>query len=302
MRYELFGSLSVAAVAFSLAASAAMAGSSEYEGVCEVSAAAKLDDSHFIVASDETQTLTVYKRHEATPLAKFDIGDVTDIEAAARVENTIFWLTSHSLNNEGEDKKKRKLLLATSYDPKTQSLAVVGEHRQLRAQISSALGMQEGVLKGELNIEGLAATADGDLLVGLRSPLAAGKTARVVRLKNPLDPGHHTEAAAAAEQDPPGLPLGGRGIRSLEKIATGDHAYLIVAGSVEDRGQPPLLFWWDGTSKEVNPGPEVDLAGMTPEAVIAWNEHDFEIFGDNGDACSDESDNRRWFPSRHVKW
>ncbi|RMC64893.1 DUF3616 domain-containing protein [Sinorhizobium meliloti] len=303
MRYELFGRLSLAAVAFSLAASAGLAGSSEYDGVCEVSAAAKLDDSHFIVASDETQTLTVYKRYEATPLASFGVGDVTDIEAAARVGNTIFWLTSHSLNKEGEDKKKRKLLLATSYDPQTQRLALIGEYRQLRAQIASALAMQEDALKGELNIEGLAATPEGDLLVGLRSPLPAGKTATVVKLKNPLDPGNHTEAAAAVpRQDTAELPLGERGIRSLEKIATGDHAYLIVAGSVEDKGQSPLLFWWDGISKEVNPGPEVDLAGMTPEAVIAWNEHEFEIFGDNGDTCSDESDNRRWFPSLNVKW
>ncbi|MCA1367212.1 DUF3616 domain-containing protein [Bradyrhizobium sp. BRP14] len=303
MRYELFGRLSLAAVAFSLAASAASADSSEYEGVCEVSAAAKLDDSHFIVASDETQTLTIYKRHEATPLAKFEMGDVTDVEAAARVGNTIYWLTSHSLNKEGEDKKKRKLLLATLYDPQTQRLALIGEYRQLRAQIASALGMQEDALKGELNIEGLAATPEGDLLVGLRSLLLGAKTATVVKLKNPLDPARHTEAAAAApKQDPPKLPLGGRGIRSVERIGTDDHAYLIVAGSVEDRGQSPLLFWWDGTSKDVKPGPEVDLAGMTPEAVIAWNEHELEIFGDNGDACSDESDNRRWFPSLKVKW
>ncbi|MBP1861555.1 DUF3616 domain-containing protein [Rhizobium herbae] len=303
MRYERFGTV-LLAINLALATSPAMAAFFEYEGVCEASAAAKLDDDHFVVASDETETLTIYKRNEKSPVSTLALPDVTDIEAAARIGDTIFWLTSHSLNKEGEDKTKRKLLLATQIDPDGHTLRLVGEYRDLRAKIAEALGTDEATLKPNLNIEGLAATPGGDLLVGLRGPLTGENKAQVIRLKNPLTPGTVPAAAATStgEEIPPvsELSLDGLGIRSLEKIGTGEHAYLIVAGSVADGGPQPKLYWWDG--KHVpQPHTTVDLHGMVPEALFAWNEDEFQVLGDNGDACSDESDNRRWFPSLDVK-
>ncbi|NEK35623.1 DUF3616 domain-containing protein [Rhizobium leguminosarum] len=303
MRYERFGT-ALLAINLALATSPAMAAIFEYEGVCEASAAVKLDDDHFVVASDETETLTVYRRNEKRPVSTLPLADVTDIEAAARIGDTIFWLTSHSLNKDGEDKPKRKLLLATQIDPDGHTLRLVGEYRQLRARIAEALGTDEALLMPNLNIEGLAATPGGDLLIGLRGPLAAENKAQVIRLKNPLIPSTLPAAAETSpdEEIPPvsGLFLDGLGIRSLEKIGTGEHAYLIVAGSVADGGPQPKLYWWNG-KHDLQPHTAVDLQGMVPEALFAWNEEEFQVLGDNGGACSDESDNRRWFPSLIVK-
>ena len=42
-------------------------------------------------------------------------------------------------------------------------------------------------LAGSLNIEGLAATPGGNLVVGLRSPLTDDKRALVVKVEKPFD-------------------------------------------------------------------------------------------------------------------
>ena len=289
-RYLLLGTAAAA-----LWATAAGAQLRHYDGVCEASAAARLDASHFAVASDETETLTIYRRGDPAPGATLRHPDVTDIEAAARVGDLIFWLTSHSLNNSGEDKPKRKLLFATRIGPGPSLVAAGSEFRGLRALIAGALGVSEAALTPGLNIEGLAETPEGDLLVGLRGPLAPGGAARVVRIRNPralvgLAPAGVTARAELAAS----LNLGGRGIRSIERVGTGAHRYLIVAGPVQDAGAAPLLFWWDGVGA-VTPGPVAPLAGLTPEGLIFWTFDRVEIFGDNGAACSDEAPAPRWF-------
>ena len=40
----------------------------DYIGICEASAAVALDDSHFVVASDETNTFQIYRRGIAKPV------------------------------------------------------------------------------------------------------------------------------------------------------------------------------------------------------------------------------------------
>lgn len=304
-RYLLLGTTAVA-----LWATAAGAQLRHYDGVCEVSAAAVLDVTHFAVASDETETLTVYRRGNPAPAGpSLRHPDVTDIEASARVGDVIFWLTSHSFNNAGEDKPKRKLLFATRIGPGPSLVAAGSEFRGLRAMIAGALGVPEATLAPRLNIEGLAATPEGDLLVGLRGPLAAGGAAQVVRIRNPLAlvrlaPGGVTARAELAGS----LDLGGRGIRSIERIGGGAHRYLIVAGPVQDAGAAPLLFWWNGVGA-VTPGPAAALAGLTPEALLLGNPgktrrtpNRVEIFGDNGAACSDEAEAPRWFHSLVVRF
>ena len=269
-----------------------------YEGVCEASAAAKLDETHFVVASDETEQLTIYERGNPKPVGTITHPDVTDIEAATRIDDTIFWLTSHSLNKDGVDKKKRKILFATHVA--NGSLAASGsDFRDLRSRLASILGQDEVKLSKTLNVEGLASTPEGDLLIGLRSPLDGAKKALVVKVSDPL--------ALVGENGPTGsgsvkiavvsaLELDGRGIRSIERVGEGAHAFLIVAGSVEDNGPSPRLFWWDG-AEGITKGPEVSFAGITPEAMIIWDEHHVQIFGDNGDTCSDTKSKSRWFPS-----
>lgn len=286
---------------------AAPAQTVRYNGLCEASAAAMLDDRHFAVASDDSATIRIYERGRPDAVGQFDHAGVTDIEAAARIGDTIFWLTSHSFNSGGEDKPKRKHLFATRIGANL-TLADVGSDQDgLRARIATLLGKSEKTLAKTLNIEGLAATPQGELLVGLRGPLDGGHDrALIVKIADPFalvglpsPPGSGVSTIAAVSR----LDLDGRGVRSIERVGTGIRAYLIVAGSVEDGGVPPRLFWWDGGNR-VEPGPDPVLEGVTPEALIVWDDRNALVLGDNGDACSDKEGDpaARWFPAVAVKY
>jgi hypothetical protein len=114
---------------------------------------------------------------------------------------------------------------------------------------------------GALSIEGLAATPDGELLIGFRNPITGGK-ALVARMKNP----HEVVAGKPARFGKPiELDLGGLGIRSMER--RGDD-YVIVAGR-HDAGHDFKLYRWSGNPDmvpQVIPG--IDLDGLNPEALF----------------------------------
>jgi hypothetical protein len=302
MRSDLKSALLAAAAAAAVWAMPAAAEPFRYEGVCEASAAVALDDTHFVVASDDLEHLTVYERGKASPGASVELDDVTDIEAAARIGDTIFWLTSHSLTDKkGKDKPERKLLFATVVAPDG-SLRLQGtEFRDLRERLRVLLSLDSAAFARTLNIEGLAATPSGDLLVGLRSPLRSDDRALIVRIADPFAlvglPPPPPAADAQPVADVSALDLGKRGVRSLERIG---ERYLIVAGSVEDGGKPPAaLFWWDG-AQGIEPGPDVSLTGLTPEALFAWGDGTLQILGDNGGNCDETDEKPKWFPSVEV--
>ena len=309
MRSSHSAALIAATIALACCRSGLAAEPFRYDGVCEASAAAILDEDHFAVASDDREDLTVYKRGNAAPLSRFVHDGVTDLEAAARIGDTIFWVTSHSLNKDDEDKQKRKVLFATSIASDGSLVEAGTVFRDLRSKVAKLLGIEEETLKASLNIEGLAATPDGKLLVGLRGPLTDDGRARVINIGNPFPlvgleslPQSGTPFPMQAVSP---LKLDGRGIRSIELVGTGEHTFLIVAGSVEDHGLPPALYWWNGdASHDPTPGPVVSFDGMTPEALIAWSDNDIQILGDNGDNCNEKKPDEKplWFPSIDVKF
>lgn len=297
-----------------------------YNGLCEASAAVRLDGNRFAVASDEADKLKgrkdkvlIYRRGQATPVGDATIKDVKDLEAAAGAgDGRIYWITSHSLNKEGANKSKRRELVATAIAGET--LAVKNRFTGLRARIASALGVGEWPLEASLNIEGMAVTPEGDLLLGLRAPLKGDKAdedapAKAAIVKIPHAAGLTSGSPEAVTQAGAvwWLDLQGRGIRSLERFGTGAEAYLIVAGATREGDIGPALFWWDGKSDTVTPGPAWPGAdgkppsGFTPEAAIVWDDGAIEIFGDNepdgkGGGCSDEDDeSKRWFPALLIR-
>jgi hypothetical protein len=265
-----------------------------YQGLCEASAAAVVDARHFAVASDDLEQLLIYARGDPAPVGRLTVPGVSDIEAAARIGDTIFWLTSHSLSKMGEDKPKRRQLFATKVVGSR--LELVGTRfRDLRAVLARLAHVDEKALARGLNIEGLAAAPDGSLLIGLRRPLADGK-AQVVRIADPFAlvglPSHKTAPSAWLAP----LALGGRGIRSIERAGAGEHLFLIAAGGPDDDGVAPKLFWWDGAERLAD-GPRPDLRGMAPEALIMWGDGSGQLIGDNEDECSDKRRGAHWFPS-----
>jgi Protein of unknown function (DUF3616) len=129
---------------------------------------------------------------------------------------------------------------------------------------------------GGLNIEGLADTADGQLLIGFRNPVRDGK-ALVVTLRNP----QQVAAGAAASFGPPiGLDLGGRGVRSIERLDTG---YLVVAGPAADEGDFRLYRWSGEASDLPQRVPDLDFGTLRPEALFAWPRSGLvQILSDDG--------------------
>jgi hypothetical protein len=267
-----------------------------YRELCEASAAAALDSRHFIVASDETNRLRIYKRGDAKPvgehkLAQFlnaDPDKGSDLEGAARIGKRIYWISSHSRNKDGEVKEWRLRFFATDIRPGSPpSVEPVGQpytkllDDMVAAPALSSLGLADAIVRKPedskgFNIEGLAATPKGDLFIGLRNPVPDG-TAILIRLKNP----NGVINGKKARFGPPiRLNLNGRGIRSIDLVGS---KYLIVAGPVANDGSFALYRWSGDSAKSPEPLTGIDLRTLHPEAMFAIpNTNQIQILSDDG--------------------
>lgn len=263
------------------AAAATSGAIATYRGPCDASAAVALDARHFVVGNDENSTLVTYRLGEATRVASTDIATFlgssrkseADIEGAARVGDRIYWISSHSRNSRGQEQLTRHRLFATSVVagavPGVDPTGAV--YRDLLADLVAAPSLSPWKLaqastlaaeaEGGLNIEGLAATPQGGLLVGFRNPLHEGR-ALVVPIDNPAEVIRGERARLGT---PVALDLGGRGIRSIDLV--GD-AYWLVAGPVGDTGTF-ALYRWSGRAADAPVRVAVDLGTLRPEALFA---------------------------------
>jgi hypothetical protein len=281
-----------------------------FYGTADASAAIFLDADHVVVADDESNFLRVYHSDKPRkPLSDLDLSvflkvdpdsPETDIEAAARSDDRIYWITSHGRNKTGKICPSRYRLFCThiqkSGDPSAPSeLIPVGTGcstlvQQLLADLSTAqpilsrASQLDKVLskkeqkqlapKSEgLNIEGLAwHPGRKSLLIGLRNPLytapdrAQKKYAIVVELKNPVETVEKQKAAAFE-----GVlfwDLGGRAIRGMEYDPF-DQTFFILAGPVDSESNF-ALYVWDGhfgsQPKLVHQWPKKD-GGFKPEGI-----------------------------------
>lgn len=310
-----FTAIGLAAAAFT--PSTAVSGPIRLLRMCEASAASALDADHFAVASDDSELLRVYVTGNPQPLSEsLRQPDVTDIEGSTQIGDTVFWVTSHSLNKNGRDKVERKVLFATSVSDGFHLSATGKPYRGLRADIARALEIEEAAILADFNIEGMASTPADTLLIGLRGPLASEEPSRayVVEIANPFKliaddavTGTHADVVKVHK-----LKLfddgedKGRGIRSIERAG---NRYIIVAGSVLDSDQPSRLYSWDGVDDgNLKMLPAVDVGGLVPEAMIAWSGNDIQLLGDNGGVVVEgtECDDKHgeppgaWFPSARL--
>ena len=284
------------------------AGAAEYKGICEASAGVFIDASHFAVASDETNVLRIYDRGKPDPIGSgidmepFTSFDKSDLEAAAVIGDRVYWMSSHSFNSKGEDKSKRKVFFATKIvreEGKPPTLKDVGKPvKSLRDSLAKAAGVKPE----EMNIEGLAATPEDGLLIGLRAPLRDGR-ALVIPFRNPRavvdDPDITPDFGAAVA-----IPLKNRGIRSMEMLGNGTHQYAIVAGPVADKADGFALFRWGGPGTDPVEVEGADFAGIKPEAAMSVpGQNLLQLLSDDDDICSDEDDpvSKRRFRSADVR-
>ncbi|HWA71595.1 MAG TPA: DUF3616 domain-containing protein [Polyangiaceae bacterium] len=271
--------------------------------MCDASGAVPLGQDALLVADDEDNVLRVYDADKGgAPLHQIDVSPwlgletqgaprkvektpETDIEAATRLGDLAFWLTSHGRSSSGKVRPERLRLFATrvtdgrfgvdwvgSYERLLGDL--LGEPKLARFELSAA---SERAPKdpGGLNIEGMTARVEGGVWIGFRNPVPEGR-ALLVPLLNPEKV--VTAGEKAAFGDPLTLDLAGLGVRSLSSWRG---SYLIVAGHT-DSEPGSALYTWNGHDQPVRVEP-LDLGDLNPEGVFSPEQRDsFMLLSDDG--------------------
>jgi hypothetical protein len=275
-----------------------------FQGACDASAATRISGtSCFAAATDEEYVLRVYDlSRPGPPLTELDVTDFLepanrkkepDIEGSAQIGGRIYWIGSHGRDKDAEEQESRQRLFATEVAQGSDgpALTPVGTpYKHLLEDLTLAADLREFDLgaaatlppeaAGGLNIEGLASTPDGHLLVAFRNPQPRGR-ALIVRIQNPGE--LVSGAARAAVRLEALLDLGNRGIRAMEPAGRG--RYLVLAGRFDDV-KDFALFAWDGAS--TTPALLLDgptLNDLNPEELLAADTPgSVQVFSDDGDA------------------
>ncbi len=264
-----------------------------YAGLCDASAAVAIGQGHFAVADDELDVLRIYRRGAPEPVGALDLGDYlqnrdadgkrdeADIEGSALLGARIYWISSHARKGKNGALAPHRwrffatdiiaatpapTLLPAPTPPYELLLAdMLADPRFAELREASARNPEA---EGGLNIEGLAATRAGGLLIGFRNPLPMGMALAIPL----LNPAAVIEGAAKPDfGDIVRLDLGGRGFRSVELV--GDD-YLIVAGpsgeASASKATPRFaLYRWTGLG---GPAPQLvqslDAGTFRPEALF----------------------------------
>ena len=265
-----------------------------YRGLSDASAAAALDAERFVVADDERNRLKIYRRGVADPRAFIDLsaflgtnpGKESDLEGAAAVGQRIYWISSHGRSAKGEAQPRRRRFFATEPNAAAM-LAPVGQAYAgllddlIACPLLQRYRLAEAAEKvpeapGGFNIEGLAAAADGSLLIGLRNPMPAGK-ALLIPMINPAEVvlGARALFGPAVELD-----LGGLAVRSIDLVGL---AYMIVAGPPGNVGGFSLWQWSGAPGEAARRLDHPDLRALHPEALFAIpGTRSVQILSDDG--------------------
>lgn len=291
-----------------------------HEQTCDASAAVPVGDALLLVANDEDNVLRLYRRDVAGgPICELDVSEFlgidkeADIEGAAWSGNHVLWIGSHNTGS----RSRRHQLFATEIlvaDGDFQITPIGRSYRGLLNDMLSddrlddlnfeAASRIEPKEAGGLNIEGLAATPAGELLIGFRNPIRDGK-AIVLAVKNVA--GVINGAERAEFRKPILLDLDGLGIRSIDYWPA-KNEYLLIAGPF-DTGRGSHLFRWSGDRSDDpeeicklestwNPESLLLFPGRS-DRVLVLSDDGADIIGDL--ACKDLSIDRRQFRSGWLK-
>ncbi|MFD6886566.1 DUF3616 domain-containing protein [Streptomyces sp. NPDC059957] len=307
-------------------------------GSADSSAAVDVGDGYALVADDETNVLRLYDRSRSgAPVKTWDLGPAlgikkeADVEAAARVGDTVYWTGSLGNNKDGKYKAERNTVFTTRLTGTGADTEMVfgSAYKGLREDLiawdtanGNRYGFTAGTAAGRIpksidgfNVEGLefAPGSTTTAYLGFRAPLAPavpGGKALVVTVTN-ID----QVVAGAAEPvfgEAIEMDLGGLAIRDIRKNAADQ--YLILAGSwaADDNSDPYALYQWDGVPGHA-PVKRTDLPTTDPggwEAVVSVPDLRFpgarvqlitdsgsaDLYGDGGEAK--DLDHPEWKKSR----
>jgi hypothetical protein len=277
-----------------------------YSGAMDGSAAVVIDSTFFANASDEDSVIRIYRRDTGgAPVQEMDLAlflqvdprsPETDIEAAARIGNRAYWITSYGRNKNGKERPSRFRFFATDIstnlngfplrpvgEPYTDLLADIIADEELKPFHLAAAAARRPKSPGGLSIEGLAATPNNQLLIGFRNPIPK-KQALLVPL---LNPDEVVEGKHARFGTPIQLNLGGLGIR---EIAFWQDEFIIIAGPPDGRRSFELFRWagGDSTRTRIKHAP---FKSLHPEAVPIYPDKGLQEF----QLLSDDSTEQREF-------
>jgi len=231
-------------------------------GTFEPSAIQQLPDGRFLVVEDEKEhplslvTLGADGSVAHTPLKRgllqmfSEFWKLDDLEGLTLDRNGfVYAITSHSRNDDGEEKKSREKLVRFRVEGERVSnpMVIGGLKRALTARhpvLADAAKLREVKTRGGLNIEALEMTPDQQrLLVGFRSPLSAGR-AIIASIDNPtgiFDAGEAPRVSTSLVE----LDLGGHGIRGLSYVPSLGE-FLVIGGPVSREPAQFDLWLWSG--------------------------------------------------------
>jgi hypothetical protein len=291
---------------------------------CDASAAVSVTDDLFAVANDEDNLLRFYRWSQpGKPIHIENLNSLLsgkkkspemDIEAAARLGQRVFWITSHGRDSKGEPSPERCRLFALEITRSNAEILVqpVGkfytnliddlarEPKLARFRLGEAAKLSPKK-DGGLNIEALAATPEGALLIGFRNPIPKSR-ALIVPLLNPND---ILSGQPPRFGDTITLDLGGLGLRGMESVANG---YYLIAGPANGEASS-RLFFWKGSSSIPQPVSGINFSGINPEGICLVNDtsnSDLLLLSDdgsrelNGKECKDLPKSERQFRAFRV--
>ncbi|MHC4989255.1 MAG: DUF3616 domain-containing protein [Planctomycetota bacterium] len=283
-----------------------------FRGSADASAAVALDSERFIMADDEDNILRVYHWNQpgSDPNCQTDISAAigfdpkhpeADIEGATRLNDRIFWITSHGRSKSGAFRPSRCRFFATRITPDG-SAAVEGVYRNLIDDLIAydkqyKLGLQAAIgtvgdrvnpqkesqlapKKEGLNIEGLCTTADGSqMYIGFRNP-SPNNMALIITLANPE--AVVLKGATPVLKAPVLIDLDGQGIRSIE-YAPNLKKYLIIAGSQKSTDDAPAFHLYTYEPENQKTHKLATFSDITPEAIFQFpNASEINLLSDDG--------------------
>ena len=301
-----------------------------WSGLCDASAVIPTLPGEFLVVSDEDNLIRqcgIEYESGCIPVLNLDAfleidtqpaSLESDLEGSATIGNRIYWISSHGRDGDGAWQSNRHRLFATTlggglYGARPQALGkpyaklahdLEASDKLAELPIAAAIRSEkQGKVRDlapkrqGLNIEGLASTSAGELLVGLRNPLAEGKLAIMVGIDNPaavVDRGETPKLTA-----PTLLDLGGRGIRSIERWP-GTEAYLILAGAIDSETSTALYSWTRDSAQA--PRQIYEFTGLNPEGMTIDSKGRVFIASDDGSVRGDGNVKCKKIPVARHRW
>ena len=218
--------------------------SSAFVDSCEPSALVRLGD-HWLVGDNEVEDRLFVYAADMRPMPFRALPErVEDIEALVVSGAEVLVIGSHSRSKSGKARPDRRRVVRTT-----------GPSFSLDLAACPACVAAEPLApdSGGFNIEG-AALAGPDLLLGLRSPLDAGR-AQILVVSLGADAGHIQRVLS--------LDLGGAGVRDLVPFRGG---FLLLAGPPADGNQPHTLWFLSG----LDAVPERLPVSLPPSTEGVW--------------------------------